>query len=500
MSKETNDIAASSPAASEVIQKACVPDKVTHPLTDLGNADLFAEMFKDEVHYVPELDRWIVWTKGKWSASKGELMGRVRRLLEERRAESNYPGNLVTIYGEDVGKKDAKKWLAKSQSKSRIDAMLELAKVDPKISVSQDELDNNPYLLGVQNGTLDLVTGIRRPSTPEDLITQYVRVKYDPEATCPGWEKFIDQVTCGQKDLANYIQENLGYALSGSVQEQQMIVFTGKGKNGKSTLVDVILEVMGDYGKTTPAHTLMKSESRAIRNDIARLRGARFVSAVEINTGKHLDEALVKRLTGGDKMTARFIGREYFEFVPQAKFFLAVNTLPEVSGADDGIYRRIRIIPFDLSVSEDEVNKGLAEELKQEKAGILAWAVRGFKHWHANGKLTEPACVRDASRDFRSVMDTIGSFIEDECERDKSKRVPKGLLFSEYQKWASRACIEPVSMKKFGILIRQQGFKEQKSDGIRFWQGITCLELTSQPTSVSPSTSSQQDPSTGPVQ
>ena len=268
-----------------------------------------------------------------------------------------------------------------------------------------------------------------------------------------------------------------------------MYVLSGKGKNGKSTLVDVAREVVGEYGKTTPAHSLMKSESRGIRNDIARLRGARFVSAVEINSGKHLDEALVKHLTGGDKVSARFIGREYFEFAPQAKFFLAVNTLPEVSGADDGIYRRIRVIPFEMSVSEDEIDKKLPEKLKKEKAGILAWMVEGFKRWYGRGHFLEPDCVMEASEDFRASMDTVGSFLKDVCERKKGTRVPKGSLYEAYRAWAKEACIEPVSLKQFGTLIRQQGFKESKSGNTRFWQGITLYSSHSQPTvSIRPNT------------
>jgi len=444
-----------------------------HPPTDLGNADLFAEMFHGTVHYVPELNRWLVWSDSKWRSSRDKLIGLVRQFIEMRLEEAKCQENLVTRHGNTVTRTEALKWVMKCQSKSRIDAMLQLAMVDAKISVSQDRLDRNPYLVGVKNGTLDLIAGVVREGCSNELITQFIDIDYNPDAECERWLKFIDQVTCGHKDLADYIQESLGYALSGSVQEQQLFVLAGKGKNGKSTLVDVFLEVMGDYGKTTPAHTLMKSESRAIRNDIARLRGARFVSAVEINTGKQLDEALVKRLTGGDKITARFIGREYFEFTPQAKFFLAVNTLPEVSGADDGIYRRIRIIPFELSIGEDAIDKTLPEKLKSEKAGILAWAVEGVRRWYQRGKLIEPSCVVEASSDFRTTMDTIGSFLKDVCERKTGTRIPKGSLFAAYQRWSKEACVDPVGLKEFGTLIRQQGFKESKSGSTRFWQGLT---------------------------
>jgi putative DNA primase/helicase len=469
-----------------------------HPLTDLGNADLFAEMFQGTVHYVPELNRWLVWSDGKWRSSRDKLISLVRQFIERRRQEAKAHEDLITLHEDPVSKAEAQKWVMKSQSKSRIDAMLELAKVDAKIFVSQDRLDRDPYLVGVRNGTLDLAGGVVREGRPGELITQLIDIEYDPDAECEKWLEFIDQVTCNREDLANYLQEILGYALSGSVQEQQMFVLTGKGKNGKSTLVDVFLEVMGDYGKTTPAHTLMKSESRAIRNDIARLRGARFVSAVEINTGKQLDEALVKRLTGGDKITARFIGREYFEYAPQAKFFLAVNTLPEVSGADDGIYRRIRIIPFEWEVHEDNIEKDLPEKLKAEKAGILAWAVKGFQRWKERGNLSEPSCVAEASGDFRTTMDTIGSFLKDVCERKQGARIPKGCLLAAYQRWAKEACFEPVGLKQFGTLIRQQGFKESKSGSTRFWQDLTVR--TNQSSSASLQGSSTAHPPATPMQ
>jgi len=445
-----------------------------YPLTDLGNADLFAEMFKDEVRYVTELDTWLIWSDGKWVKSKSKLLMLVRKLHAKRRAEAKHPeGGLFTRYGDPVTPQEVKKWTDKSQSRSRIEAMLKLAMDISSVSIPQGALDHDHLLLGVENGVLDLRTATVRAGHQDDLITQSLSAKYDPEALCPGWKQFIDQVSAGRNDLAGYLQEILGYSLCGSVQEQQLFVFTGKGANGKSTLVDVFLDLLGDYGKTTPAHSLMKSESRAVRNDIARLRGTRFVSAVEINTGKQLDEALVKRLTGGDKIAARFIGKEFFEFVPQAKFFLAVNTLPEVSGADDGIYRRVKIVPFELSIAESDLDKSLPERLKQEKVGILTWAVEGFIRWYKRGGFDEPTCVKEASKDFRSVMDTIGSFLDDKCTRNATSRIPKSGLFAAYQEWAKEACIEPVKMKTFGTLIGQQGFKESKTGSTRFWKGLS---------------------------
>lgn len=496
MSKRKRHALADSAAESTKSGAPTVPNKVIHSLTDLGNATLFAEIFKDQVRFVLELEEWLVWTHGKWVKSEIDLRRLVNEFIAARRAEVAYPGDLITIFGDAVAKPEALKWVYKSQSKSRIDAMLEMAKADARICISQDALDRNHFLVGVLNGTLDLKTGQVRQSRPEDLITQYIAVKYDPQASCSGWVSFINQVSCGRQDLADYIQEISGYSLSGSIQEQKMFVMTGKGANGKSTFIEVFQDMLGDYAKTTPAHSLMRSESRAIRNDIARLRGARFVPAVEINSGKQLDEAQVKRLTGGDKITARFIGQEYFEFTPQAKFFLAVNTLPEVSGADDGIYRRMRFIPFDMSIADDKINNTLPDQLKAEKTGILAWAVEGFKRWNKNGKLSEPKCVQEASRDFRSIMDTIGSFIEDRCERHPDKRIPKGTLYSEYLKWARKACVEPVTMKKFGTLIGQQGIKHSKSGDTRFWQGISCLTHFQQAQSISPVTTPQDSSGT----
>jgi len=448
-------------------------ERVIFPLTDLGNAGLFAELFKHEARYVPELGTWLTWSDGKWVRSKAKLLLLVHTLIEVRRAEAKHPGGLKTRYDEVVGKAEAQKWVTKSQSRSCIGSMLKLAMDMDGICISQEALDHDHFLLGVKNGVLDLRTGTVRPGCPKDLITQFVSADYDPTATCPGWEQFIDQVSDGRPDLAEYLQEILGYALCGAIQEQQMFVFTGKGANGKSTLIDVILDLMGDYGKTTPAHSFMKSESRAVRNDIARLPGARFVSTVEINSGKQLDEAFVKRVTGGDKIAARFIGKEFFEFVPQAKFFLAVNTLPEVSGADDGIYRRIKIVPFDLSLSDSDLDKTLPERLKLEKTGILAWAVEGFQRWHKRRHFEIPECVKEATSDFRAVMDTIGSFLSDRCTRDPNAHYPKGGLHAVYLEWAKAACVEPVKIKTFGILIRQQGFKEDRTGSARYWKGIS---------------------------
>ena len=182
------------------------PTKSIHPLTDLGNADLFAKLFHGQVHFVPELNKWLVWVDGKWSSSKDKLLGLARKLIDVRRLEANHTGDLVTYYGDLVEKEDVLKWVNKLQSKSRIDAMLQFAMVNAKIRIAQDSLDHEPYLVGVKNGVLDLVQGLVRPGRQEDLITKYIDIDFDPEAHCPQWIKFNLQVSCDRKELADFIQ------------------------------------------------------------------------------------------------------------------------------------------------------------------------------------------------------------------------------------------------------------------------------------------------------
>jgi putative DNA primase/helicase len=250
-----------------------------------------------------------------------------------------------------------------------------------------------------------------------------------------------------------------------------MFVFHGPGANGKSTFTEIIRELLADYAMHTTTSSLLHSRSSPIRNDLARLNNARFVSAVEIGMGKRLDESLVKQLTGGDQVTARFLYNEFFEYKPKFKLFIAANHKPEIRGVDHGIWRRIHLIPFDVTISTDEIDKDLPMKLREELPGILAWAVRGCFEWQDNG-LNIPESIARATAEYRSEMDIIAEFLEDSCSIEDSERVALGALYDAYKHWSDLACQEPVGKKIFGNMMRQKSFTQSKSGSIRYWNGI----------------------------
>lgn len=447
-------------------------EKTIYSLNDIGNAVMLANMFRLKIRFCEELRAWLVWNGKHWAKDDVTLWRHARLIVRIRFRQAKSKYGLMTTNGFKVSKKDVLKWAIRSSSKTRIQAMLDVASKLPQITTSLKELDKDQFMFNCQNGSIDLRTGVLQKHNLNDMITHISDVSYRPGVQYPNWLKFIDEITLGNNQLQEYLQEVLGYCLCGAVKEQVMFVLVGKGANGKSTFLDAFINVLGAYAKTTPAHTFVKSESRALRNDLARLAGARFVSAVEINTGKKLDEALVKGLTGGDRIAARFLGKEFFEYTPQAKFFLAVNVFPEVSGADDGIYRRLRVIPFEAAFTPRQMDKDLPAKLKKEADGILIWAIEGFKRWYQRGSLVEPEVVTEASMAFREQMDAVGSFISDYCILVSGASVQVGSLYDAYIDWAKQNALEPMSKKLFGTLIRQKGFKQGKSGKTRLWKGL----------------------------
>lgn len=281
---------------------------------------------------------------------KKALLRVIKRFIHERYALAKSKVALFTKNGEAVSPEGALEWAKKSSSAGRIRAMLDLVKDMAGVFTSQAELDPDPFHLGVANGVVDLRTGNLIPNCKEYLITRYAKASFHPDAIAPLFLKFIEAVCIGRKDLVEFFQEVLGYVLSGLTIEQAFFLLVGTGANGKSTLVELFFYLLGDYAKSLPGHTFIKSNSRAIRNDIASLPGIRLAPGAEVDTGKYLDEPTLKRTTGGDVITARFIGGEYFDFYLSAKFLFSVNTLPRVTGGDNGIYRRLVVIGPDGSM------------------------------------------------------------------------------------------------------------------------------------------------------
>ena len=291
--------------------------------------------------------------------------------------------------------------------------------------------------------------------------------------TAPTFRAFLDRIFAGDRELEAFVQRFAGYSLTGSTAEQCFVILHGGGANGKSTLLELLRYVLGDYGANTSADVLMASSfARGPDNEVARLRAARFVSAAESGEGRRLDEERVKRLTGGDTLTARFLYREHFEFTPTFKLWLCTNHRPEIRGTDDAIWRRVRLVPFNVTIPPHERDGDLPAKLRAEAPGVLRWAVEGALEWQAEG-LRPPAIVMQATNDFRDESDIVGRFVDDECMVLPEASAKAAELYRRFIAWCKAAGEEPITQKALGLRLQSDGrFTRERSNRVRLWRGI----------------------------
>lgn len=429
--------------------------------TDRGNARRLVIAHGHDLRYCAAWGQWFVWDGRRW--------GRDLTQEVERRAKDA----ALRIYTEaataeaESERKDLASWARKSESAARLRDMVRLAQSEPEIAMAPDSLDADPWLLNVRNGTLDLRSGDLRPHNPNDLITKLGDVDYDPKAKCLKWQEFLDRVTQGDADLGSYLQRAVGYSLTGRVSEQVLFFLYGSGANGKSTFLNVLRDLLGDYGHQAPPDLLLAQSNDPHPTGMAGLQGRRFVECSEIDEGRRWAEVTVKQLTGGDRITARFMRQDYFEFEPTFKIWLAANHKPTVRGRDHAIWRRLKLVGFEASIPLEEQIPDLHERLITDEApGILRWAVEGCLDWQHEG-LAEPAPVSEAVATYRNEEDVLGDFLEDCFESE-----PQDVLVSDdsrwfttnaelmgaYQDWAKRNSERPLSQRELGRALQERGF------------------------------------------
>lgn len=318
---------------------------------------------------------------------------------------------------------------------TRIDALMTELRSVPSVHVDADEFDAKPYLLSFSNGVVDLRTGMLRAHDKHDMLTVSLPVEYDPDALCPRWEQFLTEVFPENTDLVDYMQRLSGYGITGNTSEQCFVVLWGKGANGKSVLTDTMSSVFGSITTTTPFATFEdKGGSGGIPNDIAALRGARLVMASEGESGKPMSEAVLKRVTGKDKVTARFLRQEFFTFAPTFLIMLATNHKPKFKGQDEGLWRRVKLIPFTRWFAPHERDYNLDKKLLAEKEGIVAWAVRGAVEWYANG-LRDPESISMATKEYRETSDSLAGFFPGVMIEDPSATILGADAYNTYRDW-----------------------------------------------------------------
>mgnify|MGYP002345432775 FL=1 len=437
------------------------------PMTDMGNAQRLVALFGHGLRYCHLWSKWLVWDGRRWSVDT--TGGIVRCAKETARAIRE---EAADAENEDQAKK-LMAWAIKSESDARIKAMMTLAESEPGIPVTPEELDADPWLLCVSNGVIDLRTGEIREHRRDDLITKWTPVAYDERAECPRWLAFLEQIMGSKASLVQFLQRTTGYSLTGVTGERALFFLYGMGANGKSTFLETIKAMLGDYAMRTPTETLLAKHDGAIPNDVARLKGARFVSASEAEEGKRLAESLVKALTGGDTISARFMRSEWFDFKPEFKLWLATNHKPIIRGTDKGIWDRIKLIPFEVRIPDEEQDKRLPAKLMEELEGVLAWAVQGCLDWQQHG-LGMPDEVRAAVDDYRAEMDILATFMDDRCIVQRGEKVGSTALYEAYKAWCDGSGERAMSQKSLSTRLKERGFESRRAgaQGGVMWFGI----------------------------
>jgi len=438
--KSTTDVGEERDQLEEVL-----PDNVVSD-SDLANAHRLSRDHGEELRHCAALG-WYVWSETGWSTGRSDREVAVMQRMEDVvRGLDAYAGQLLIAAAHASDDATAAKlraqaqlftkWAQRSQSLPRMKAALELAASLPDIAASTSDFDRDPWLLNVGNGTLELGGVPRlREHRRSDLLTKIAGADYDPNATAPTWLRFLERVL-PDPEVRAFVQRALGYSLSGDVGEQCLFICHGPGANGKSTALETVRHVLRDYAAHAQTDTFMRVGQRGADNDLARLRGARFVTCIESGEARKLDEERIKQLTGGDTITARFLYHEPFEFRPALKLWVACNDKPRVSGNDDAIWRRLKLIPFDVQIPEAERDGTLPERLRMEAAGILAWMVEGCAEWQRGG-LRPPAAVVAQSAQWRADENEVGRFLEERCLVADFAKVQAGALYEAYRKGRS---------------------------------------------------------------
>ena len=435
--------------------------------TDLGNARRFVARYRGRILYCEKWGRWFLWDEKRWCEDETlGILSKAASLIRSLYAMAKQ------IKDEEV-RKAFLSHLLRSESFRSLNAMVSLAKAETAIARHPDDFDTDQWLLTVENGTVDLRTGKLLPHNPRRLITKLAPVVFDPAATCPNWLGFLDMIMNRRPRLIDFLKRAFGLSLTGVTSDKAMYILYGSGgDNGKSTMIDVMQRMLGDYARRTPVETFLKKREGAIPNDVARLKGARFVWASENERGSRLSESLIKEMTGGDKMSARFMRGEFFEFMPEFKLWFATNHKPSIRG-DQAIWRRLKLIPFDISIPLDQqkARHEVMEMFAAEHSGILNWAIEGCLEWQRNG-LGVPDEVLAATREYEAEQDTFAMFLEEKCVRVPNARVSSIALYRAYKGWAEEYGENPVSHKTFAALMSERGFRKNRAGTGITYSGI----------------------------
>jgi putative DNA primase/helicase len=430
--------------------------------TDIANGRRLATRHGQDLRYAPERG-WYVWDGARWAFDEGTLQVLIRA---KDTAEAIY--NEIRIASQ---RDEMYRHARKSQSRKSIEAMIWLARSEAGIPMHITDFDTDGYMFNVQNGTLNLKTGQLQPHRREDLISSVAGTYFDHTAEAELWDAFLWRVTDKNEELYGYLRRLVGYLLVGDVREQTLHFLHGDGSNGKSVFCELLTALLGDYALVASPDLIMLKKHGGIPNDVARLRGVRLAQMNETSQGARFDEAKLKDLTGSDSLSARFLHKEFFDFEPTHRLLIRGNHKPAISGTDAGIWRRLRLVPFLVTIPEAERDLGLLAKLKSELPGILAWAMAGCLEWQREG-LKPPQIILAAVEKYRQDSDTLGQFIAEKCTTKKLAQVKSNVLMTAYRDFAEARGERPMPAKDLKDDMHKRGFEHKKINIGQIYEGL----------------------------
>lgn len=444
------------------------PGPVTNPGADTDEApdpawasddfmaDSFSDKYSSDWRYTAAWGYWLHWNGRCWGRENTlKILDLIRAICREIASKCTKPATA-----------------AKVSSAGTVSSVERLCKSDRRHAATIEQWDSDPWLLNSINGVVDLRSGVLGEPDRLDYLTKIAAAGLGRELEKPvRWLAFLDDITNGDLELQAYLARMGGYALTGVTSEHAFFFLYGTGANGKSVFLNTLAAILGDYATNAPMDTFMESKSERHPTDLAGLRGARLVTAIEVEKGKRFADAKIKSLTGGDKITARFMRQDFFEYIPQFKLVIAGNDRPSLKDVDEAMRRRLHLVPFTVTIPVEKRDHTLAEKLLGERDAILRWAVEGCLQWQRIG-LKPPESVMSATDEYLESQDAMGRWLSEDCVRNPNAESTSDELYQCWKLWSERSGEFTGSMKRFSEDLTKRGFKRSRSSKQRYFQGI----------------------------